>query len=129
MTFRLQRLEVSDREEPFAAIICTADPAKADKRTRSKWCGSCATQRRTSRIPSRWTSSSDGRVASTPAPPGFPGAWGEVLPVDPPVEEWAGLAAGEVIWARVAGAGAAAAALHGRYCPNSRYDAALRQVK
>jgi hypothetical protein len=34
---RLQRLEVSDREEPFAAIMrCTADPAKADKRTRSK---------------------------------------------------------------------------------------------
>jgi hypothetical protein len=34
---RLQRLEVSDREDPFAAIIrCTADPAKADKRTRSK---------------------------------------------------------------------------------------------
>jgi hypothetical protein len=35
---RLQRLEVSDREDPFAAIIrCTADQAKADKRTRSKW--------------------------------------------------------------------------------------------
>jgi hypothetical protein len=32
------RLEVSDREDPFAAIIrCTADPARADKRTRSKW--------------------------------------------------------------------------------------------
>jgi hypothetical protein len=35
---RLQRLKVFDREDPFAAIIrCTADPAKADKRTRSKW--------------------------------------------------------------------------------------------
>ena len=35
---RLCRLEISDREDPFAAIIrCTADPAKADKRTRSKW--------------------------------------------------------------------------------------------
>jgi hypothetical protein len=35
---RLQRLEVSEREDPFAAIIrCTADLAKADKRTRSKW--------------------------------------------------------------------------------------------
>jgi hypothetical protein len=35
---RLQRLDVSDREDPFAAIIrCTADAAKADKRTRSKW--------------------------------------------------------------------------------------------
>jgi hypothetical protein len=35
---RLCRLEVSEREDPFAAIIrCTADPARADKRTRSKW--------------------------------------------------------------------------------------------
>jgi hypothetical protein len=35
---RLQRLDVSDREDPFATVIrCTADPAKADKRTRSKW--------------------------------------------------------------------------------------------
>jgi hypothetical protein len=35
---RLQRLEVSDREDAFASVIrCTADPAKADKRTRSKW--------------------------------------------------------------------------------------------
>jgi len=35
---RSQRLEVSGLEDPFAAIIrCTADPAKADKRTRSKW--------------------------------------------------------------------------------------------
>jgi hypothetical protein len=35
---RLGRLEVSGREDPFAAVIrCTADPAKVDKRTRSKW--------------------------------------------------------------------------------------------
>jgi hypothetical protein len=35
---RLQRLEVSEREDPFAALIrVTADAAKADKRTRSKW--------------------------------------------------------------------------------------------
>jgi hypothetical protein len=35
---RLCRLEVSEREDPFAGVIrCTADPAKADKRTRSKW--------------------------------------------------------------------------------------------
>jgi hypothetical protein len=35
---RLQPLKVSDREDPFAAVIrSTADPAKADKRTRSKW--------------------------------------------------------------------------------------------
>src|SRR5271163_1118833 len=35
---RLQRLEVTGREDPFGAIIrCTADPAKADKRTGSKW--------------------------------------------------------------------------------------------
>jgi hypothetical protein len=35
---RLQRLKVPDREDPYAAVIrCTADPEKADKRTRSKW--------------------------------------------------------------------------------------------
>ena len=35
---RLQRLDVSGQEDPFASVIrCTADPAKADKRTRSKW--------------------------------------------------------------------------------------------
>jgi hypothetical protein len=35
---RLQRLDASDREDPYAAVIrCTADPAKVDKRTRSKW--------------------------------------------------------------------------------------------
>jgi hypothetical protein len=35
---RLQRLDASASRDPFAAIIvCTADPAKADKRTRSKW--------------------------------------------------------------------------------------------
>jgi hypothetical protein len=35
---RLGRLEVSQREDAFAAVIrCTADRAKADKRTRSKW--------------------------------------------------------------------------------------------
>src|SRR6266516_676326 len=35
---RLQNIWPSDHDEPFAAIIrCTADPAKVDKRTRSKW--------------------------------------------------------------------------------------------
>jgi hypothetical protein len=35
---RLRCLEPSDHDEPFAAVIrCTADPAKVDKRTRSKW--------------------------------------------------------------------------------------------
>jgi hypothetical protein len=35
---QLRRIIPSDHEEPFAAIIrCTADPAKVDKRTRSKW--------------------------------------------------------------------------------------------
>src|ERR1700734_1298484 len=35
---RLQRLEGSEREDPFASVIrATADPAKANKRTRSKW--------------------------------------------------------------------------------------------
>jgi hypothetical protein len=33
----LRRLEISDREYPFGSVIrSTADPAKADKRTRSK---------------------------------------------------------------------------------------------
>ena len=35
---RLNNIRASDHDEPFAAIIrCTADPAKVDKRTRSKW--------------------------------------------------------------------------------------------
>jgi hypothetical protein len=35
---RLRHITPSDHDEPFAAIIrCTADPAKVDKRTRSKW--------------------------------------------------------------------------------------------
>ena len=35
---RLRRISPFDGEEPFAAIIrCTAEPAKVDKRTRSKW--------------------------------------------------------------------------------------------
>jgi hypothetical protein len=35
---RSRLLDVPEREDPFAAIIrCTADPAKVDKRTRSKW--------------------------------------------------------------------------------------------
>src|SRR5262249_47838708 len=35
---RLHNVRPSDHDEPFAAIIsCTADPAKVDKRTRSKW--------------------------------------------------------------------------------------------
>jgi hypothetical protein len=35
---RLRHIVPFDQEEPFAAIIrCTADPAKVDKRTRSKW--------------------------------------------------------------------------------------------
>jgi hypothetical protein len=35
---RLHRLAVFDREDAFAAVIrSTADPTKADKRTRSKW--------------------------------------------------------------------------------------------
>jgi hypothetical protein len=35
---RLRNIIPSDHDEPFAAVIrCTADPAKVDKRTRSKW--------------------------------------------------------------------------------------------
>lgn len=36
---RSRGLEPLPREQPHASIIrCTADPAKVDKRTRSKWC-------------------------------------------------------------------------------------------
>ena len=49
----LQRLDGSACKDPFAAVImCTADPANADKRTRSKWSRLSATRRCTSRIPS-----------------------------------------------------------------------------
>jgi hypothetical protein len=35
---RLRHITLFDHEEPVAAVIrCTADPAKVDKRTRSKW--------------------------------------------------------------------------------------------
>ena len=35
---RLRYINPFEREEPFAAVIrCTSDPAKVDKRTRSKW--------------------------------------------------------------------------------------------
>jgi hypothetical protein len=35
---QMQHLDLPTTDEPFAAIIlCTADPAKVDKRTRSKW--------------------------------------------------------------------------------------------
>jgi hypothetical protein len=35
---RLRNIWVSDHIEPFAAVIrCTSDPAKVDKRIRSKW--------------------------------------------------------------------------------------------
>ena len=35
---RLNNVRPSDHDEPFAAIIrCTSNPAKVDKRTRSKW--------------------------------------------------------------------------------------------
>jgi hypothetical protein len=38
LALRLQGLEVSGREDPFATVIrCTADAANVDKRTRSKW--------------------------------------------------------------------------------------------
>jgi hypothetical protein len=35
---RLRNIDLSDHDEPFAAIIrCTSDATKVDKRTRSKW--------------------------------------------------------------------------------------------
>jgi hypothetical protein len=86
---RLQLLKVSGREDPFAAVIrCTADPAKADKRTRSKWSramryaaaykpdsepltqfvrrngGINACAARFSRLPARWIGSASASSAS-----------------------------------------------------------------
>jgi hypothetical protein len=62
----LQRLKVSDREDPFAAIIrCTADPPRPTSEPGASGRDLCGTRRRTSRIPSPWISSSDERVAST----------------------------------------------------------------
>jgi hypothetical protein len=71
---RLQRLAVSGREDPFASVIrCTADPAKADKRTRSKWS-------RALRYAAAYKSDSEllaefirRKAASTPALLGSPG--------------------------------------------------------
>jgi hypothetical protein len=55
---RLCRLDGSDREDLFAAIIrCTADPMKADKRTRSKWSRDMRYAACTSRMASRWIGS------------------------------------------------------------------------
>jgi hypothetical protein len=35
---RLQNIDLSDHDEPFAGVIrCTSDAGKVDKRTRSKW--------------------------------------------------------------------------------------------
>jgi hypothetical protein len=35
---RLHNIDLSDHDEPFAALIlCTSDPAKVDRRTQSKW--------------------------------------------------------------------------------------------
>jgi hypothetical protein len=75
----LQRLEASDREDPFAAVVrCTADPAKADKRTRSKWS-------RVMRYAAMYKPDSEPlsqfirrKVASTNARLGSPGAWGAI---------------------------------------------------
>ena len=37
-TLRLQGVDLPTTDEPFAAVIlCTSDPGKVDKRTRSKW--------------------------------------------------------------------------------------------
>ena len=78
---RLQRICPFDGEEPFAAIIrCTADPAKGDKRTRSKWSRVCGTRWNTSRLPNRSINSSSARAASTAAHRGLPAALRGLLP-------------------------------------------------
>jgi hypothetical protein len=86
---RLQRLEISDREDPFAAVIrCTADPGKADKRTRSKWS-------RLMRYAAACKSDSEAldrfirrKGGINGAQHGSPGCLGGVLSVEPRIEEW-----------------------------------------
>jgi hypothetical protein len=81
---RLQRFEVSDREDPFAAIIrCTADPAKPTSGLGASGAGSCGTPRGTSRIRSPSICSSSARAASTPALHGSRGALGGVRCIEP----------------------------------------------
>jgi hypothetical protein len=72
----LQRLPVVDREDPFAAVIrCTADPAKADKRTRSKWSRALRYAAAYKPDSEPLDHSSTARVVSTSALFGSPGAW------------------------------------------------------
>jgi hypothetical protein len=119
---RLQRLEVSVREDSFAAIIrCTADPTKADKRTRSKWSRVmryAAAGKRDSEPLNQFIKR---KGASTNARLGSLGALNEVRRVEPQDREWTRLATGEATWAP------------GRrhrppwqVLPKSGYDAALR---
>ena len=82
---RLQRMCPFDGEEPFAAVIrCTADPAKVDKRTRSKWSRLLRYALGCKCIPSRLISSSSARAASIVAHRGLPSALAGVArrPVD-----------------------------------------------
>jgi hypothetical protein len=75
----LMRLDPLSCRDPFGAVIlCTADPTKADKRTRSSGAASCGTQQCTSWIPSRWVNSSEGRAASMRVPLVSLGASGDV---------------------------------------------------
>ena len=77
---RLQNIWPSDHDEPFAAIIrCTADPAKVDKRTRSKWSRVMryATEYKPALSP--WPRSFSARVASTSVLRGLRVALGEVV--------------------------------------------------
>jgi hypothetical protein len=80
---------VSDREDPFAAIIrCTADPAKADKRTRSEW--SRAMRYAAAYKPDFEPLDQFIMRKSTSAQHGSPGRLGGS--VEPRIEEWAILA-------------------------------------
>ena len=76
----LRHITPSDHDEPFAAIIrCTADPAKVDKRTRSKWSRALkwAPKSRSFRL-SHLRDSSSEKAGSTSALPSLPITLGDL---------------------------------------------------
>ena len=80
---RTRLLKVSEREDPFAAVIrCTAALPKPTSEPGANGLGPCATLPPTSPILSRWINSSNASAASTPVLLGSPGGWGGELSVE-----------------------------------------------
>jgi hypothetical protein len=82
-----------NREDPFAAVIrCTADPAKADKRTRSKWSRVMRYAAACKRDSEALDQFIKRKGASTPAQLGSRDVWVGVRPPGPQDEQRAPLA-------------------------------------